>query len=64
VAKRSGHTNSYVLAECQGDAMASLKDGANQLAVHCRQTRGGQYIDVGIAVLTDRKAVASASRQE
>jgi hypothetical protein len=32
-------------------AQRGLKTGKNMMAVHCRQTSGGQYVDVGIVRL-------------
>jgi hypothetical protein len=48
-AKVSGFTTEYELVPV--GRRASLKPGKNLFAVHCKQTSGGQYIDLGIADL-------------
>jgi hypothetical protein len=47
-AKATGYTTDYVLFPITPEARAAITSGRNILAVHCRQTTGGQYIDVGI----------------
>jgi hypothetical protein len=44
----SGYSTSYESSPVQPKAQAALHAGKNTLAVHCHQTGGGQYIDVGI----------------
>ena len=43
---REGYTTDYKLVPISADVRGALRTGDNLLAVHCRQTRGGQYIDV------------------
>ena len=44
----SGYVTDYEAVPIKTKARELLKPGQHILAVHCRQTVGGQYIDVGI----------------
>lgn len=47
-AQVASYSSVYYELEIKPEAAATLKVGANLLSVHCHQTSGGQYIDVGI----------------
>ena len=51
VAELKGYTTSYVFVPLTSEDREALKKGENTLAVHCKQTGGGQYIDLGIVAL-------------
>jgi hypothetical protein len=48
VAKLGGYTTDYESIEIP---RSSLRQGSNVLAIHCRQTTGGQFLDCGIDAL-------------
>jgi len=49
VASTKGHSNGYVSIPLNDAAQKALKPNAdNNIAVHCHQTGGGQFIDVGL----------------
>jgi Glycosyl hydrolases family 2, sugar binding domain/Glycosyl hydrolases family 2/Glycosyl hydrolases family 2, TIM barrel domain len=50
-AKVSGYTTDYEDAPISAEAQAAIKLEGNVLAVHCHQTGGGQYIDVGLVTV-------------
>jgi hypothetical protein len=51
IAARTGYVTGYTLAPLHEDWKKAVKPGKNVLAVHCHQTGGGQYIDVGLVEL-------------
>jgi len=50
-ASATGYTTAYALVPVNAAGQAAIiPNASNLLAVHCHQTGGGQYIDVGISV--------------
>jgi hypothetical protein len=54
-AKTNGYITDYTLIAIDEAALRSLRKGTNTLAVHCHQTGGGQYIDVGLVEVVERQ---------
>jgi hypothetical protein len=50
-----GYTTSYGTFPISAEARKLLVKGKNSIAVHCTQTGGGQYIDVGLVELVEAK---------
>jgi hypothetical protein len=48
VADLDGYTTDYVIVPLEAEVRRSLREGTHVLAVHCRQTTGGQYVDAGL----------------
>jgi hypothetical protein len=51
VSKRRGYRGGYGLVPFDKRGQSPLKEGQNHIAVHCRQTQGGQFVDVGLVVV-------------
>lgn len=60
-ANEPGFVTSYEEVQPDAEALAALHDGTNVMAVHCHQTTGGQYIDVGIT--TPEKPASAEARK-
>ena len=55
VASLAGYTGAYAYVPLDGAARTALHEGRNTLAVHVKQTRGGQFIDVGLVDVIERR---------
>jgi len=55
IAELTGYTTEYALVPLSDEATKAAKAGENVLAVTCKQTGGGQYIDVGLVNLIPTK---------
>ena len=56
IATLPGASGSYMYVPLDAAASALLKSGSpNTLAIHAKQTRGGQFIDAGIVEVIDQK---------
>ena len=53
-AKAGGYATDYGPVPMSAAGRKALKTGKNTIAVHCKQTGGGQYIDVGIVELVTK----------
>jgi hypothetical protein len=52
-ASLAGHNQTYTIVPLADAARAALRPGTNTLAVHVRNTRGAQYVDVGLVDVMD-----------
>src|SRR5262245_41019831 len=48
-----GYITDYIAQPLDEKALATIKPGKNAIAVHTKQTGGGQYIDVGLSRLVE-----------
>jgi hypothetical protein len=54
-AQAKGFISEYQELKIKPEAQAAFKPGKNLFAVHCHQTQGGQYVDVGLVDVVPAK---------
>jgi hypothetical protein len=60
--KKAGHVANYELFPANQTDDPLLKQGKNVIAVHCKQSDGGQFVDVGVLTVSEPTRAASANR--
>ena len=50
IRKFTGHVGRYIDVDITEASLDVLQTGRNTIAIHCKQTSGGQYIDAGLLV--------------
>jgi hypothetical protein len=56
VNRTTGYTVTYELLPLTPAGRAALRAGTNTIAIHCKQTGGGQYIDAGLVEVVESSA--------
>lgn len=56
LARVTGYTTGYRLLSIDEKARSALRPGRNTLAARCKQTAGGQYLDLGLVRVVERDA--------
>jgi hypothetical protein len=52
----SGYSSAYTVVPMNAEGKAAIiPNGKNTIAIHCKQTAGGQYIDAGLSILSNTK---------
>jgi len=59
-AQASGFVTDYYEMSIRPEALAAIKAGTNIMAVHCHQTTGGQFVDVGIVISVPAKTTEAS----
>ena len=54
IADLAGYTSNYTSIILDDEAKAAFRAGENTIAIHCKQSEGGQFIDAGISILTSK----------
>jgi hypothetical protein len=57
-----GYITSYEEIDPEPAAAGALLNGTNVMAVHCHQTKGGQYIDVGMVTVQPKTNFVTADK--
>ena len=52
--KSTGYTSEYTEFPLSAAGRKALKSGGNLIAIHCKQTTGGQYIDAGLVTVVEK----------
>lgn len=63
ILERKGHVSKYQTHDVSKEAADVLQTGKNVIAIHCQQTSGGQYVDLGMDSFDEAVDLAALIRK-